>query len=487
MMSSRSLSVSLIAGVLFTQCLGWSREPNPERRISVAPGQSVVVDTADEIRRLAVSNPAVAEVLVVSSKEVLVNGVGPGQTTLLVWPKEGDRVVYNVVVENAASAVEAIRGQLAREFPNQDVSIEMENGTVFLRGTMKDPTSAERALTMAGTLGKIVNLLFVEVPPADAQILLKVRFANVDRTASTQLGANLVSTGATNTPGSISTGQFGSPQVKLDAARNATFSLTDALNLFLFRPDLNLGATIRALQSRNLLEILAEPNVLTMDNKEASFVAGGQFPFPSVQGGANAGAVTVSFREFGIKINFLPNVTPRGTIRLHVTPEVSSLDFANGLIFQGFTIPAISTRRVDTQVELESGQSFAIAGLLDNRTTETLSKIPGIGDIPVLGKMFQSRNVARSNSELLIIVTPELVRPIPGDKVIPQLSLPKPFMEGVSPVPPQTPGADVTGPVEPLARPRAVPYAPERAVPNAPSAGNAAAPQMTRGAEGPGK
>src|SRR6185369_13943575 len=204
-----------------------------------------------------------------------------------------------------------------------------------------------------------VNLLYVEVPPTDTQILLKVQFATVDRTASTELGMNLVSLGATNTVGRATTGQF-SPPIITSANQAPSLTLSDALNFFLFRTDLNLGATIRALQTRGLFDILAEPNVLAINGKQASFLAGGEFPYPILQGGGGGlGAVTIQFREFGVRINFLPVVTPRGTIRLDVAPEVSALDFTSGLTFQGFVIPGLTTRRVHTEIELQSGQSFA--------------------------------------------------------------------------------------------------------------------------------
>jgi pilus assembly protein CpaC len=193
--------------------------------------------------------------------------------------------------------------------------------------------------------------------------------------------------------------------------------------------------------------MLAEPNVLALNGKPASFVAGGEFPFPVVQGGAAAGAVTIQFREYGVRINFLPVVTPRGSIRLQVTPEVSSLDYSNALQFQGFTIPALATRRVQTSVELESGQSFVIAGLLDNTITESLNKIPGIGDIPLLGKLFQSRTRTRSNSELMVLVTPELIRPIPGATALPDVRMPEQFMPGTAAAAPRSPGSGVTGAV----------------------------------------
>ena len=304
----------------------------------------------------------------------------------------------------------------------------------------RDVLTAERVLSIAGSLGKVVNLMRVTIPPPETQILLKVRFANIDRGADADLGLNLAS-GAFNQDTKMSTGQFG--------------SISDALNIALFRKDLNLTATIKALQSKRLLEILAEPNVIAINGKQASFVAGGEFPFPTLQGGAGVGAVTIQFREFGVRINFLPTVTPRGTIRLQVSPEVSSLDFANGVTFQGFSIPALATRRIQTELELESGQSFMIAGLLDNRTTETLNKIPGIGDIPLLGKLFQSRSTSRKNSELMVLITPEVVRPIPADQERPDFKWPKEFMESTSDYP-RHPGIEKTGKV-PVSYPDTMP------------------------------
>jgi pilus assembly protein CpaC len=286
------------------------------------------------------------------------------------------------------------------------------------------------AAVIAGVLGKIVNLLNVRVPAADPQILLKVRFANVDRVAARELGANILSTGALNTTASLTTGTFSPPRIETGNGAHE-LSISDALNVFLFRRDINLGAVIRALASRELLEILAEPNVLAMNGRPASFVSGGEFPFPTVQGGnTSLGAVTIQFREFGVRINFLPHVTPRGTIRLQVVPEVSSLDYANGLTFQGFHIPALATRRVQTEVELASGQSFVIAGLMDNRLTDSISKIPGLGDIPLLGKIFRSQTVTRNRSELLVLVTPELVQPIPENAPTPDIPMPQPFLKG---------------------------------------------------------
>ena len=218
------------------------------------------------------------------------------------------------------------------------------------------------------------------------------------------------------------------------------------LNVFLFRPDLNLGATIEALEAKNVAQILAEPNVLAINGKTASFLAGGEFPYPTLQGGTSIGAVTIQFREFGVRLSFTPVITPRGTIRLHVMPEVSALDTADGITFEGFNIPALSTPRIETEIELEDGQSFAISGLLDNRFTETVNRIPGLANIPLLGKFFQSRSRSKNNSELLVLVTPEIVRPIPKGQPVPEIKMPKEFLGGPAGLP-RTPGMEVTGPV----------------------------------------
>jgi pilus assembly protein CpaC len=416
-------------------------------QIGATVGKSLVIDSAVNIQRVSVGDAALAEAVAVSPKELLINAKAPGETSVILWEQGGRRVAYTLTVQPNPAKLEAVREEIAKELPGQDMVVNLENDAVFLRGTAKDMVSAERAAAMAGTLGKVVNLLRVTVPPAEAQILLKVRFANVDRVAAQDLGMNLISTGALNTTGSVSTGQYSPPAVQTDGNIH-TFSISDALNVFLFRPDLNLGALIRALESKRLLEILAEPNVLAINGKPASFVSGGEFPFPTLQGGgAGLGAVTIQFREFGVRIHFLPVVTPRGTVRLQVTPEVSSLDFANGLVFQGFNIPALATRRVQTEVELESGQSFVIAGLLDNRTVETWNKIPGISNIPLLGKLFQSRAVSKNSSELLVLITPELVRPIPAGQPLPVVERPVPFLGGEPGAAPRTPGMEVTGPV----------------------------------------
>ena len=434
----------LLAFFVAATWVAFGQTPQPPARdLSLVAGKSLILDSPIAIERVSVANGNLAEALAVTPREVLVNGKSAGETSLILWQQGGNRLIFDLTITPSMSRLAAVQRELKKEFPG-NVSVDVENDVAFLRGTVPDLTSADRAAAITETLGKTVNLLHVDVPPVEAQILLKVRFASVDRHATQQLGINIVSTGATNTIGSVSTGGFPGPRV--DALGNVT--LSDALNVFLFRRDLNLLSTIKALESRQLLQVLAEPNVLAINGKSAAFLAGGEFPYPTLQGGgAGVGQVTIQYREFGIRLGFLPAVTPRGTIRLQVTPEVSSLDYSNALVFQGFTIPALATRRVQTEIELEAGQSFVIGGLLDNRVTETLSKIPGLGDIPLLGKLFRTKDLSKNNSELLVLVTPELVRPIPSSQPAPELQMPEQFMKGTRATAPRTPGMEVTGPV----------------------------------------
>jgi len=411
-------------------------------KLVVTVGKSLIIDSPMKIQRISVANGDLIEAVAVNPKEVLINGKAAGETSLIIWQEGGNRLLYDLTVRLSPMRLDAVRQQLARDFPNEDINVTYENETAFVRGTVKDVIAAERVMAMTASLGKSVNLLRVEVPPVEEQILLKVRFCNVDRDASTELGISFASR-AFNQTTIIGTGQFAGPS----AGANGVVSLSEALSVLLFRRDINLAASIKALEGKRMLETLAEPNVLAINGKEASFVAGGEFPFPMIQPGANGNMVTISFREFGIRIHFLPHITPRGTIQLQVAPEVSSLDYSNAVTVVGTTIPALSTRRVQTEVELESGQSFVIAGLMDNRMTETISKIPGLANIPLLGKLFTSRAISRNNSELMVIVTPEVVRPIPVGQPLPSLKMPVPFMPKNSDGEMHQPGIDKTGPV----------------------------------------
>ncbi|MEO8659238.1 MAG: pilus assembly protein N-terminal domain-containing protein [Bryobacteraceae bacterium] len=404
------------------------------RELSVMEGRSALVDSALPIERVAVGLGDFAVATAVTPYEILLNGKAPGLTSLIVWQQGGGKLFFDVTVEpsrfDGAMRLKRVERQIELELPGRDIHLTQEGDVVFLRGTVEDMTSADRALSIASILGKAVNLLYVDVPASEPQILLRVKFASVDRNISTVLGINLFSTGATNTTGAITTQQFSPPAFSsVGGGAAAPVTLSDALNLFLFRPDLNLGATIKALETKGLLEVLSEPNVLAQNGQQASFLAGGEFPFPVVQGGSGGTpSISIQFREFGVRLNFLPTITPRGSIVLRVAPEVSALDFTHGLTVSGFLVPALTVRKLNTTVELNPGQSFAIGGLLDNRVTETLEKIPFLGSIPVLGRFFQSRLRNKENTELMVIVTPEIVQPVQQGKPIRDLKFPSPFL-----------------------------------------------------------
>ena len=403
-------------------------------KLVVTVGKSLIIDSPLRIERISVANGDLAEAVAVRPNEILINGKGPGETTLIVWQLNGARLIYDLTVRMSNARLDAARQQIAKDFPHDEINVTFENDTAFVRGTVKDVTAADRVMAIAATLGKAVNLLNVQVPPVEQQVVLHVRFANVDRSAALQLGANFA-THAFNQNSQLGTGNL------------VENGISTAVNILLQRTDINLTAAITALQSKNLLEMLAEPNLLAISGQQASFLAGGEFPFPMVQPSAGATAISIMWREYGIRLTFLPQVTPRGTIRLKVAPEVSSLDYTNAVTVQGVTVPALTSRRVQTEVELDNQQSFIIAGLLDNTTSESMSKIPGIGNIPVIGKLFQTKQVTKNNSELLVIITPEVVRPIPAGEKIPELNYPTQFLAPNSNVPMSQPGMDKTGPV----------------------------------------
>jgi pilus assembly protein CpaC len=424
--------------------------------LSVTVGKTVLVDCAQPIARVAIGLAEVAQASAVSPTEIMVNGKAPGETSLIIWDIHGGRQFFNVTVRPMATVssdnLDAVRRELRMELPGQAIKVSYDNNNIFLRGDVKDLVSSERAVKIAATAGKVVNLLDVDVPASEPQILLKVRFCSVDRSLEKQLGINLFNLGAGNFVGGATTGQYSPPAISGTSSGSgsesfgtttASAALSNELNLFAFYPGLGLGATIEALETKGLVETLAEPNLLAANGKEASFLAGGEFPYPVVQGTSAGGstAVTIEFKEYGIRLNFIPTITPRGTIRLQVAPEVSSLNFADAVTISGFEVPAITTRKVNTEVELKDGQSFMVGGLLDNEESETFQKIPFLGDIPVLGKFFQSMTRTKSNTELIVIVTPELVAPIPAGQTLPQLKYPVAFMPPNSNIPMHTPDA----------------------------------------------
>jgi pilus assembly protein CpaC len=430
--------------------------------LSVAVGKTVLIDCAKPVSRVAVGMGEIAEASAISPTEIMVVGKTAGETSLILWDAKGNRQFFNVTVRPPAAIspdrIESVRRQLQMELPGQPLRISADRDMIFLRGTVKDLTSAARAAQIAGTAGKVINLLNVEVPAADPQILLKVRFASIDRTKGLQAGINLFSSGFGNTLAGINTGQFSPPSISLPSnGQSASTTISNELNLFAFLPGLNLGATLEALQSRGVVEVLAEPNIVASNGKQASFLAGGEFPIPIAQGtSGGSGAITIEFKEFGVRLNFIPTITPRGTIRLQVAPEVSALDYSHAVEIGGSSVPALTSRKVNDEVELADGQSFVIGGLLDNEETETFQKIPFLGDIPYIGKFFQSINKSKTNTELIVIVTPSIVQPIAVGASLPELKYPSPFLppnSGIAMHHPDEKAAGATSPAPPASIP----------------------------------
>jgi pilus assembly protein CpaC len=391
--------------------------PDGAEDIRIFTGKSVVIDYPEDVARISTSSPEVVDYVPVSTREILVHAKSAGMATLVVWAKSGQRHFYNITVEQN---LDPVRKLIRDSFPGEHIEVLAAKDSVSLNGEVSSAAIAERCVAMLSPAVKsVVNNLKVKGRP-EKQVLLRVKFAELSRTATQSLGVNLVSTGAANTPGSTTTGQFASSRpVELTGAIGgrvagtpSRFTITDALNIFAFRPDLNLAAFVRLLQEQGMLQILAEPNLVTSNGKEASFLVGGEFPIPILQGGANAGAVTVQFREFGIRLTFKPEMTGSGTLRMDVRPEVSTVDMTNAVSLSGFVIPALATRRIESTIELGPGQSFVIGGLIDDRASEAFSRMPGLSSIPVLGALFRSRVEDRSKVELVVMVTPETVEPV---------------------------------------------------------------------------
>jgi pilus assembly protein CpaC len=428
---------------------GRPEESEAPQTLHLLVGRSIVISSPTRIKRVSLADPNIAEAIVVSPNQVLVNGKTPGGVSLLLWDESDQSQAFEVSVD---IDVLGLSQKIREVFPAEPVQVETSRDVVMLSGSVSSAAVADKILEVVkSATPKVTSLMQVPAAPV-GQILLQVRFAEVDRTALSQLGINILSTGAGKTIGNVTTGQFGGlsspkitdifpvkgPQPVASEQFTTEQTISDVLNIFLFNPNIHLGAVIKALQSKNLLQILAEPNVLTESGKEASFLAGGEFPFPILQSSAGGGfaGITIQFKEFGVRLTFTPTLTADGLIHLKVRPEVSSLDFANSLTLQGFIIPALSTRRVESEMDLSDGQSFAIAGLVDNRVTEELSKIPGIGDIPILGKLFRSRSLNKSRNELLIVVTPRVVQPVAADKAPHGPEFPAPFLEPAAPAQP---------------------------------------------------
>jgi pilus assembly protein CpaC len=392
-----------------------SAQPQGSAPLRVMVDKSLLINTTERLKRVSVTDPNVAFPVVISPTQILVHGKSPGEVSLLIWDENERSRSFDLRVDvDVSAAAEEER----RVFPDEQIAVTPSRAAIVLSGHVTTEDVAKRAGELASAYSKNVINVLTFGPVGAQEVLLEVKFAEVDRSALTQLGANVFSTGAGNVIGTTTTGQYGgfAPTAITQTQGQsppftATQTISSVLNLFLFQPNIHLGAVIEALETKNLLQILSEPNLIAVNGKKASFLAGGQFPFPIVQPGAGFTAVTISFKEFGVRLEFTPVIMPNGNIHLTVAPEVSTLDFADALTISGFTVPALSTRKAETEFELRDGQSFVIAGLIDNRVTDTWNKVPGLGDIPILGAFFKSKSVSKSNSELMVLCTVHRISP----------------------------------------------------------------------------
>ncbi len=375
----------------------------PGQVITLAKGSSALLTQPQPLKRVLVGDPSIADYALVSPGELVVNAIGVGSTSLFVWEQDGGVRMYTVAV---TPDVGALQRQMDQLFPQADIRVTASGQAVVVSGTVRDPRTARRAMEILQSGGaEVINNM---VAPSAQQVLLHVRFAEVDRSILHNLSSDIRA---------LNPHEFGNVE-KVVGSSLETLSEGIVQLLLLGDNGTELDWFLRALRTQGYFKSLAEPNLVAIEGQEATFLAGGEFPYPSVQGGAN-NQVTIQWKEFGIRLNFTPRIMNDGGIRLEVAPEVSSLDFANGLTFSGYQIPALNTRRATTQVELKSGQSIAIAGLLNNEHQKDVDQIPILGQIPIIGAFFSNRSSRDTQTELLVIVTPYLVKPSDTSPALP--------------------------------------------------------------------
>jgi pilus assembly protein CpaC len=441
-----SLRTLAIAGLVLALLVAaphatvFAQQPAAEMpKLTLTAGRSTVLATDFDITRIAVTDPAVADAVVVQPREILIDGKAPGTISLIVWGAT-QRRQYDLVVDPGISTLEQ---RLQVLFPGERISVAANGEAIILSGPVSSNDVSLRVAEIAAATApksKVVNLLQLPGGAGSQQVMLQVRFAEVSRRALMELGVSLFTspTGIENTLGRTSTQQFAAPgfdklewsKASSDFGADVTsakgeFTFGDFLNIFLFNQKYDIGAMIRALRGQGLFQSLAEPNLIAYNGQEASFLAGGEIPIPVVQGTSNS--VSVEYKEYGVRLNFTPTVAG-DTIRLRVRPEVSTLDFPNGIVLSGFRIPALATRRAETDVELRDGQSFAIAGLLNNLSQDDVQEVPGLARIPIIGHLFRSRAERAEQTELLVLITPILVRPLNPDEVPPLPTLQRRFL-----------------------------------------------------------
>ena len=380
--------------------------------ITVEPGTHKLIRAKGPVARVAVGDPKIADVNVVNGREVLINGKTGGVTSLLVWTRGNGVAEYRIAVATAVA-------------PDPELSALTIQPGGALDGSTPSLLAHRKATQSTSPRDK-------DAPaPADrstvggeTQVMSQVKIVEVNRTTLQQYGINLFKIGASSTAG------FGNPSTISRSALSESSSVFASATGFLPIGDAfnivfgNNGYTgiLSVLERKGLARTLAEPSLTALSGQTASFLAGGEFPYPVPQGSATGGgAITVQFREFGVRLNLTPTVLSNNRIAVKVAPEVSDLDFTNAVTIQGTTVPGIIIRRTDTTVELGDGETFVLSGLVSNNLTNNVDKVPWLGDIPVLGAFFRSTRINRAEKELIMIITPHLVRPLARGTQLPAL------------------------------------------------------------------
>lgn len=394
-----------------------------EGKLKLLMNKSSVLNTRSPYKRVSVGSPEIADVNTIGPANLLVTAKKPGVTQMIIWDDSERSQVIDLAV---GIDLDALKEQYKKMFPSSKIQTELVNGQILLKGQVPSLVVAEQAVQLAQPYApKVLN--FLEVAGGQ-QIMLQVRFAEVSRSATNALGVNFGITDGNmffgNNVGAVSPLGIFERAGGLSAANPAASVTQFGRAVF---GQMSLNYYIQALRQNNLLRVLAEPNLVATSGQEASFLAGGEFPIPVTQGGgtgAGGTAVTVEYRSFGVKLVFVPVVLGDGKIRLKVAPEVSDLDFTTAVKFNGFVIPGLTQRKLQTTVEMTEGQTFALAGLLNNNVAATKDVTPLLGDLPVVGALFRSVRYQRKETELVVIVTPRLVEPLnpaqvptlPGEK-----------------------------------------------------------------------
>jgi len=395
---------------------GIARVTSSQETRHLVVGHSLFFDTANlRLHRVYAVDPTVLNSVTLGPTQIVVTAMAPGVSSLILQYEDGRTQSFFV---SSDLDVQELRTALSEAMQDNTVNVEGSGNRIILSGQVKTQALADTAVKLATLYTKDVANSLAVVPDHPRQVSLKVRILEVDRNKANQFGINLFNPGGnTSFLASATTGQFPSTSTLTSPTTNGvigTLATSSPLNFLLYSSKLNLGATIQDLESKQVLQILAEPTLTVISGEKGNFLSGGEFPFPVIQPGGTGGAssVSITFKPYGVKLEFAPVVNDDGTIRLHVAPEVSALDYTNAVTISGYTVPALSTRKADTEVVLRDNQSYAISGLLDQRTTDLLSKTPGIASIPILGALFKSKNVSRSTTELVVIITPTLVDPL---------------------------------------------------------------------------